>query len=148
MTKKHYQARSCYALDLFCTARNERANLENEVKDIPPTFMNLDEILMQQRLSNRSKQVIFFCIVYVLGDCKQVFYKHTMQTITCRILPQVGSKRIGKGKPPLKRNMTLAIISLEDGENPSPKEFRSIASALALKNSSPRCLISFYQLNS
>jgi len=39
--------------------------------------------------------------------------------------------------------MTLAIISLEDGDNPSPKEFRSIASALALKNSSPRYLISF-----
>ena len=80
MTKKHYQARSCYALDLFCTARNERANLENEVKDIPPTFMNLDEILMQQRLSNRSKQVISF--LYCLLMRRR--YIRSMINVLCR----------------------------------------------------------------
>ena len=43
-----------------------------------------------------------------------------------------------KAKPPLKRNMTLAIISLEETDNPSKREFRLVASPIALKTTSPR----------
>ena len=41
-------------------------------------------------------------------------------------------------KPPLKRNMTLAIISLEETENPSKREFRLVASPITYKTTSPR----------
>ena len=51
---------------------------------------------------------------------------------------KVFNKKMIKAKPPLKRNMTLAIISLEETDNPSKREFRLVASPIALKTTSPR----------